>query len=167
MKIVSIFDDRLFAFDYSPNEDYNEYDRLMDFWTDMLEIKKYAEKNKVSDVPKFIERIIDDAEEIQDFLDDITDNDNPLELYFEILSLNNFKILPLQKGKIANNGLRLYALKIEDNCFVITGGAIKMSQKMEDHPDTANELKKLYAAREYLNQNGVFDKDSFYEFLND
>lgn len=42
-----------------------------------------------------------------------------------------------------------------------------MSQKMEKHPDTANELKKLINARNYLNQNGVFDEDSFFELLSE
>jgi hypothetical protein len=33
--------------------------------------------------------------------------------------------------------------------YLITGGAIKMSQKMESHPDTAIELVKLANARNY------------------
>jgi len=58
------------------------------------------------------------------------------------------------------------ALKIDDDCYLITGGAIKMSQKMGDHPDTAKELVKLQNARSYLNQNDVFDQDSFLELIN-
>lgn len=38
---------------------------------------------------------------------------------------------------------------------------------MEDHPDTALELKKLKKTREYLNQNGVYDNTSFFELIND
>jgi hypothetical protein len=48
---------------------------------------------------------------------------------------------------------------------VITGGAIKMSQTMQGHPDTDNELIKLKEARAYLKQNDVFDEDSFFELL--
>ena len=54
---------------------------------------------------------------------------------------------------------------LDENCFVITGGAIKMSQKMQDHPDTNNELEKLMEARRYLKSNDVFDDDSFFELL--
>jgi hypothetical protein len=43
--------------------------------------------------------------------------------------------------------LRLYALKIDKDCFVITGGAIKVSQKMQE--------------------NGVFDSESFFELLSE
>ncbi|NLA24310.1 MAG: hypothetical protein GX879_05015, partial [Bacteroidales bacterium] len=65
------------------------------------------------------------------------------------------------------NQLRYYAIKIDDNCFLITGGAIKMSQKMQEHPDTNNELKKLNKAKEYFKEIGVFDAESFYELLNE
>lgn len=73
--------------------------------------------------------------------------------------------LSMQKGKISRNQLRLYALKIDENCFVITGGAIKMTQKMSEHEETSNELDKLIKARNHLNANGVFDNESFYEFI--
>ncbi len=42
-----------------------------------------------------------------------------------------------------------------------------MSHWMKDHPDTNTELKKLKKARTYLNQNGVFDEDSFFELLSE
>lgn len=168
MKIVTIFVNQLFAFHYD-NEVDNEYDRLMDLWTNTNYLQAYAKKNKVADVCGFINDILQDAEQIQDFLDKIHQNNQLYGFYFGPLqeSERKKKILPFQKGKIRKNQLRLYALKLDDNCFVITGGAIKMSQKMEKHPDTANELKKLINARNYLNQNGVFDEDSFFELLNE
>ena len=61
----------------------------------------------------------------------------------------------------------MYAIKIDANCFVITGGAIKMSQAMQDHPDSNNELAKIKAAKEYLQENSIFDIDSFYELINE
>jgi hypothetical protein len=42
-----------------------------------------------------------------------------------------------------------------------------MSLKMQEHPDTLEELKKLRAVRSYLNNNGVFDEDSFFELLSE
>ncbi|TAH07099.1 MAG: hypothetical protein EAZ13_07210 [Sphingobacteriia bacterium] len=168
MKIVAIFTDQLFSFLYD-NEKYNEFDRLMDLWTDADYLQAYAKKNKVTDVYGFINDILQDAEQIQDFLDNIHQNKQPYGFYFEPLQESERKkaILVFQKGKIKKNQLRLYAIKLENNCFLITGGAIKMSQKMEEHPDTANELVKLNNARNYLNQNGVFDEDSFFELLSE
>ncbi len=165
MKIVRIFADQLFAFHYE-NEGDNEYDRLMELWTDVSFLKLYCDKNNILDISKFVSGIIRDAEQIQDYLDNLNQNEEPYRHYFEPLKdSENNKLLAFQKGKIHRNRLRYYAIKLGSNCFVITGGAIKMSQKMLDHPDTKNELTKLNLAREYLNKNGVFDEDSFFELL--
>jgi hypothetical protein len=167
MKIVRIFADHLFAFQYE-NEVDNEYDRLMEFWTNVAWLSDFARKNQVTNVIKFIENILKDAEQIQDFLENLNQFNHSYGFYFEPLQdSERTKILALQKGKIIRNQLRYYAIKLDDNCFVITGGAIKMSQKMVEHPDTANELIKLKHARAFLNKNGVFDEDSFYELLSE
>lgn len=165
MKIVPIFADKLFAFHYK-GEAVNEFDRLMDLWTDIAFLIDYLKENNITNVKKIVKDILQDAEQIQDFLDNISQNKEPYGFYFEPLqNSERNKILAFQKGKIKENILRYYAIKLDENCFVITGGAIKMSQKMQEHTDTTNELKKLEKARAYLKQNGVFDEDSFFELL--
>lgn len=167
MKIVRIFADQLFAFHYEYEAD-NEYDRLMNLWTDVAYLWDFAKKNKVSNVNEFIENILQDAEQIQDFLDNLYQHNQPYGFYFEPLQYSEkTKLLAFQKGKINQNQLRYYSIKLDDNCFILTGGAIKMSQKMQEHPDADNELKKLKAAREFLNQNGVFDEGSFFELISE
>jgi hypothetical protein len=165
MKIVPIFADKLFAFHYK-GEAVNEFDRLMDLWTDIAFLIDYLKENNITNVKKIVKDILQDAEQIQDFLDNISQNKEPYGFYFEPLqNSERNKLLAFQKGKIRENILRYYAIKLDENCFVITGGAIKMSQTMQEHPDTTNELKKLEKARAYLKQNGVFDEDSFFELL--
>jgi hypothetical protein len=165
MKIISIFAEKLFAFQYEGEAD-NEYDRLMELWTDINFLNTFAKENNIINVKKFIHDILHDAEQIQDFLENLSQNKEPYGFYFEPLQESESKkILAFQKGKIKKNRLRYYAIKLDDNCFVITGGAIKMSQTMQEHSDTNNELKKLETARAYLKQNGVFDEDSFFELI--
>ncbi len=168
MKIVDIFAHTLFTFHYQGEVD-NEYDRLMDNWTDVSFLRSYAKKNKVENINQFVKDRLKDAEQIQDLLEEITINNEPLEYYFRTLFDNESgaKILSLQKGKIEKNGIRLYAIKIDENCFVITGGAIKMSQTMQDHPDSNEELKKIHRAKSFLQENTIVDKDSFYELINE
>ena len=168
MKIVDIFAYTLFAFRYQGEVD-NEYDRLMDNWTDVSFLRSYAKKNKVENINQFVKDRLKDAEQIQDLLEEITSNKEPLEYYFRTLFDNESgaKILSLQKGKIEKNGIRLYAIKIDENCFIITGGAIKMSQTMQDHPDSNEELKKIHRAKSFLQENTIVDKDSFYELINE
>jgi hypothetical protein len=168
MKIVDIFAPTLFAFHYGGEAD-NEYDRLMDNWTDVSYLRNYAKNNSIDNVNQFVKDRLKDAEQIQDLLEEITTNKEPLEYYFRTLfdSESGIKTLSLQKGKIVRNGIRLYAVKIDENCFVITGGAIKMSQTMQDHPDSNKELTKIKAAKVYLQANTIVDKDSFYELINE
>lgn len=173
MKIVDIFADQLFSFVYKIKEtdtwDLNEYDRLMELWTDVSYLREYAKTNGVKNPTKFAKQRLENAEEIQDLIEEITTQQKTLEYYFRPLNDNEsgIKILSLQKGKIRNNGLRLYAIKIDENCFVITGGVIKMSHKMKDHKDSKQELNKIKQAKNYLHANDVIDKDSFFEFINE
>jgi hypothetical protein len=166
VKIVSIFADNIYSLHYDGETD-NEFDRLMDLWTDVSFLRSYAIRNGVKDVYGFVNHILLCAEDIQDFLHDISQGNKDYNFYFQALqqSENYSKRLELQKGKIHKNQLRLYAIKIDISCFVVTGGAIKMSQKMEDHSDTLAELGKLATAKSYFEKNGVFDEDSFFELL--
>lgn len=167
-KIVDIFADQLFSFAYPLESgegfDENEYDRLMALWTNVSYLRQYAKDNGVHDINQFTLDRLKDAEEIQDILESITTEGKALSSYFQPLSQGEaFKELSKRKGKKGRNGLRLYAVKIEDDCFVITGGAIKMCQKMQDHPDTNKELAKIKRAVDYLKEEGAIDKAAFFE----
>lgn len=169
MKIVSIVEEQLYSFVYQKEGGSyhdNEYDRLMDLWTDVSYLRNFAKNNNIEDINQFVKDRLYDAEEVQDLLEELTTQQQPLEYYFQPLydHETRVKILSLQKGKINKNKLRLYAIKIDDNCFIITGGAIKMSQAMQDHPDTTEELAKIKKAHSFLTENGVLDKDSFDDF---
>ena len=174
MKIVAIFAQRLFAFRYKDEAD-NEYNRLLDLWTDTEYVRNFLNANE-KDIPnhktkrKFVEYIRQDAYSIDEQLIRITETtDQSLSHFFKPLHNNEyeFKILSLQKGR--QHCLRLYAIKIDEDTFVITGGAIKLPlhHLMEDREHTRVELQKLERAKSYLRENGVFDEDSFFEFLNE
>jgi hypothetical protein len=166
MKIVTIFADQLYAFHYM-GEAENEYDRLMEQWTDVSYLRAYAKQNKIADVTNFAHEIRQDAEYIDDLIESIARQNHKLESFFKPLyNLEmGVKFLSLQKGR--RYKLRIYAIKIDENLFVITGGAIKITLLMDDHPDTQLEKVKLNQAKDYFKKQQVFDKDSFYELLTD
>ncbi len=58
---------------------------------------------------------------------------------------------------------RIYAVKIEDGCYVITGGAIKIAKDMGKAPNTRIELAKINQV--YAEIGGMDDKNSFIEFV--
>lgn len=86
-------------------------------------------------------------------------------MFFRPLYNNEYqqKQLSLRKGR--ERLLRLYAIRIDVNCFVITGGAIKLTRSMQDRWHTKLELVKLERAKAFLTDNGIFDSDSYFEFL--
>lgn len=173
MKIVNIFAYRLFAF-HDAGEVDNEYDRLLDLWTDTEYVREFLLANK-QDIPKYksieqyIRYIREDAIAIDEQLITITEEENEqLSYFFRPLRNSEYqvKILSLQKGR--KNCLRLYAIKIDEDTFVITGGAIKLPlhHLMSERAHTLKELQKIKKAQDYLRANEIIDEDSFFEFLN-
>ena len=119
--------------------------------------------------------INNNAEFIQDWLDEIEDGEGNLEDFFEPLDSKEKRkveklyreecVITKQKGK--RYVLRIYALRIDLDTYLITGGAIKWSDKMDGHVDTRNELTKFTDAINYLSENGIFDKDSLIDLQNE
>ncbi len=172
MKIISIFADKLFAFHYD-NEKYNELRRLLKQWNDTTQLYQFVIENK-TDVPAnipvhiLIEQITGNANDIDDTLNEISTNPSRnLEEFFRPLDNQEYHVITLSKQKGRKNYLRIYAIRIDKNCFVITGGAIKFHHLNKDRPHTKKEMEKIGKCRDYLKTKGVFDADSFYEFLNE
>ena len=174
MKIVDIFAPCLFAFHLNV-ENENELKKVLNFWSSTIELNDFLKINHV-DWPKgkklnqLREDIQENAEKFEDLLKKLSTQKNPqLDQLFAALDNSEYKtiVLSKRKGKSSKkeNHLRLYALKIDTNCYVITGGAIKFTQFMEEREHTLNELKKLEFYRNYLRTHGVVDEDSFFDLI--
>ena len=61
---------------------------------------------------------------------------------------------------------RIYAIEIEENtCYLITGGAIKITQQMSQAQNTLVELKKMDYAYWELDEHQVNTKETFIDYL--
>jgi hypothetical protein len=172
MKIVHIFAGKIYSFQFD-NETENELRRNIKLWNDAQYIYRFLKDNK-NDIPgnSTIERIAklisDDSYKLYSLLYQLAvDETQTLETLFKQLNNSEYQYTLLSYRKARRNYLRLYALKIDADCFVITGGAIKLTQFMEDRSHTNREILKLNRCKAFLNENGVIDADSFYEFLNE
>ena len=97
-----------------------------------------------------------------------------LDELFKPLDITDTRMSELTREKARNwardrhaSWLRIYAIRLEPNVYVVTGGAIKLSRTMQEREHAARELDKLNRCKAFLKANGVFDQDSFVELTNE
>jgi hypothetical protein len=170
MKIFRIFEElkgiELYVVQYE-GEIENEYDRLFYNWTNPGYLYEYAKSNHIADVTTFSNEVLMDAEKMEDIFFQYVNPGDELATFFRPLSDVDIGVgteLSPRKGKLRRNRLRIYAIQLEERSFLITGGAIKMSHRMQDHPDTLRELEKIKKVKQYLTAHGVFDSDSLNDY---
>ncbi len=137
----------------------------MQFFVDNFQdLKEMFHIERIGDA---IEDTLDDAEQLERLILDIPFTDNLDEL-FKPLGTMDMSVRELTREKARNwdrvghaSWLRVYAIRLEENVFVIPGGAIKLTRTMQERPHTQEQLDKLNHCRQYLINNGVFDADSF------
>ena len=174
MKIVRIFANHLFSFHFK-DETENSLKRVLRQWEDAEYIYKFLKENAADIKPgksiaELTNEIMEDSRFIIDSILKIIDSyEANLDHFFKPLDNNEYRIHELSRRKGRQSVLRLYAIRIESNIYVITGGAIKLPLQhlMEDRTHTQKELIRLNKAKDYLKNNGIFDEDSFFEFLNE
>ena len=171
-------DGSLYAVRYAGDTD-NILDILFDQWSDVVWLRSFFREHS-SDL-KFYFAIEDINEAIQDTLDDneilqrtvlSLDFDNDLNRVFRPLDNLSTGTNLLDKEKTRPNSsarhlswLRLYAIKLDDGKFLITGGAIKLTYKMEEREHTLAELRKLERVRNFLLDENIYDSISFDDFI--
>ena len=60
---------------------------------------------------------------------------------------------------------RLYAIEVDFDCFIITGGAIKIVEEMKQAPNTKLELQKLNTVLFELKKAGITNKKSLLDCI--
>ena len=113
---------------------------------------------------------LEDNDRLQCLILDLSP-DTDLEKMFKPLDNNQTAALMLdkEKARLDRNGghlswLRLYAIRLEKGAFIITGGAIKLTYKMQERTHTSQELVKREQVRNFLLEEGIVDRDSFLEY---
>jgi hypothetical protein len=184
MEIVRIFEgeDSLLTVKYD-GHDEDEFANIFKNWTDIEYLNNFFEANE-SDLKRpywqgisIEQAIIETRREALKFrghlkkmsartkkerISVFTRLFQPLSYYeTEQPFLNKKKAYGLRK----RTWLRLYAIKISDEMFIITGGTIKLTDRMDERTHTVAELKKLQYCRDFLRKNGVIDDDGILELL--
>lgn len=172
--------DTLWAVRYD-NEEDNSLRIVFNQWNDPEWLWDFFEKNisdlesyfKITDLGQAIYDTLNDSDELECLILDISPNAN-LDKYFRPLENNRTadmmlgreKVKPELKNRHAS-WLRLYAIKLEPGCYIITGGAIKLTRTMQEREHTLQELKKMENVRNLLIEQGVIDVAGFVEFTDE
>lgn len=175
MKIVTTFVENLFTFWYK-GVSKDELAFQFSNWKDpefLYNFFKFNYKDLHRSIWKYISieyainKTIQDALEFEsEFLDNHEIN---LEERFKPLNDLQTSFINLNKSKCYGmntpSWLRLYGLRVEKGVYVITGGAIKLTHKMEERAHTMEELIKLEKGRNFLMKENVFDGDGLVDFI--
>ena len=181
MKIVDIFahvKNTLLAVQFESN-DCDEFTLAFRNWSDTEYLEDFFENNKKDLQSGFYGAItIEDAifstiEEATQFEEEIRKvakigkfktNDSLQDLVFYPLHKNDQNYI-LQESKAYGpddkSWLRIYAVRINPECFVVSGSAIKLTASMGDQDHTAIQLKKLKITAAYLKENDLLNEDDF------
>ncbi|MDP1728678.1 MAG: hypothetical protein Q8L27_00560 [archaeon] len=156
------------------NKGKSEYDKLFDNWFDIGYIRKYCQDNlehlqsgfygdisleeAITEIRKEIEEI--NKRLLESFNENSADND--YDTIFKQLENKDYKIRELKPSKIKldsrdhkdfkKSKVRVYAIRVSKNTFIITGGAIKVTEFMDGHVDTIAEEKKITLVRHWLKE---------------
>lgn len=182
MRFIRIIDgyDHLWAVK-APDKEVDELTALFRNWTDgnyLLDffMENFADLEGFFHIRRLDEAVNDtfeDAEALQELILDFPYTEHLDEL-FKPLDVYDTRTRELNREKARNwnryrhaSWLRIYAIRLEPDVYVVTGGAIKLTRTMQEREHTALELKKLNRCKDYLKANGVFDQDSFVELTNE
>lgn len=159
----------------------DELSRIFDQWNDVaylygffqehikdLQNGFYNEDAKPISIETAIRRTLDEAEALEQRLKFVGRGLKEgiyLKNYFKPLNNEDYRQKLLKKSKATGlskkSWLRVYAISVPDDCFVISGGAIKLTPTMNTRFHLFKELNKLETTRNYLMDKGMLDRDDF------
>ena len=178
MDIIEIYKPYLYSVQYD-NEDENEFDRLFQQWSDLEYVTHFMMENvdylsnsrwgKAFEPEDAARQVLNEADGLEDLFYDLCENIEDektpdLDSHFKFLEGKyKYEIVnpPMKSYGIERPSLlRLYAIKLSSNTYLITGGGIKLGDTIQNSPDLKNHvLQNIDKVRDWLKHNGIFDSN--------
>lgn len=173
-------DRRLWAVHFEDEED-NELYKVLNNWADVIWLRDFFKENiddlnayfNITDIKVAVNDTIEDSERLRYIIMDISP-DTDLSRIFRPLNNNEASDAMLQKEKARlkrkyghSSWLRLYAIKLIQGNYIITGGAIKLTATMQEREHTRQELVKIDKVRRFLLEENIIDDEGFIEYLSE
>ncbi|MBN8694659.1 MAG: hypothetical protein J0L69_15805 [Bacteroidetes bacterium] len=183
LKLIRIFAEEtepvLLSMPLDNTTEITELENLYEQWNDPEYLKAFFENNK-SDlqngyynnltVDEAVLQTREEANELFERLSEIetlsiSEKREALNVLFMPLSDYDLQI-ELKRNKAKAKWLRIYAVRVGNESYVITGGTIKLTLRMDEREHTKEQIRKLDQCRDYLKERGIFDEEGLAEFEN-
>ncbi|MFN2262157.1 MAG: hypothetical protein ABR595_08860 [Psychroflexus sp.] len=168
MEIIDTFaivNESLYSVHYE-SEPTHEFEKYFDLWNDPIYLREFFEEhlddlkagfwNGVT-IEEAIIRTRNEAKPLEKKIKQLAeygkvDPNETLSNFFEPLSKGKIEEFEKDKAKglPRKSWLRIYAIRIDINLFVVCGGAIKLTKTMNTRAHLLKELEKLEFTRNYL-----------------
>lgn len=178
MEAIEICENFLYSIQYDGEEE-NEFDRLLKQWRDLEYVTQFIEDNKdyltnpkwgkTFEIESAVRQVLDEADALEDLFDYLCDNVKygkkpDLDDHFKFLE-GEYKyaiVNPPMKsyGTERPSLLRFYAIKLDSNVYLITGGGIKLGDKIQNSPDLKDHvIQNIEKVKHWMKQNGILDSN--------
>jgi hypothetical protein len=187
-KIKTIFKNHLYSVQYKGCNE-SEFSRLFKQWknpelvevfldTNKKELDNHFWKDRNMTQSKARRLITQEAIDTEDHFFDLYENtrkgdvpDFNQEFFFLDKHVYQFSLRSKHKmygthEKEFPAFLRIYAIRIDNNCFLITGGSIKLTQSMNESKYLIKELEKLNNVQSWLEKEYIADSDDLNKYEN-
>lgn len=178
MQIVKIYPPYIYSVQYDDEEE-NEFDRLFQSWNDAGQVVEFLEENrrflksevwwKVTEPEDAARQVLDEAEALEELFDELNDNTErgkkpDYDSHFNYLGGKykyELKWTPMKSyGTFHPSLLRIYAIKMASNTYLITDGGIKLSDTIQNSPDLKEHvLQNIDRVRDFLKEQGIIDNE--------
>lgn len=179
MNIIGIHKPYLYSVKFE-GEESDEFSRILEELTDVSAVHEFLEANKdifdayysryFNNTLEAAEQIAEEADEVEDYLEILKCNteigkEPDYNTFFQFLNgiyKCDVKYIPMKAYGVNYRPslIRLYAIRIEPNVYIIVDGGIKLCRKIQDSPGLKETVfKKINKVREYLQINGIIDSE--------
>lgn len=171
--IVEIVADVLAAVRWKASEK-NCFENCFDAWRDIEHLEEFFESFKLDlerkewklTVEQAVNKVLEEADFLEQRIVAGAVSGDLDGLVFKALNKNemSYKKVATKAYGGGTNGiamLRLYAVRVNTNCYLITGGAIKLTDSMQERKHTQEELDKLTFMIDVLKTGNVDDASDY------
>jgi NDP-sugar pyrophosphorylase family protein len=178
LEIIGIYPPYIYSVSYD-EESEDEFHRLFRYWNDVDEVNQFMEANQMylrasifkdaHEPEEATRQVLREASELEELFEDLYKNVKmgkkpDYDTFFKYLE-GKYKFVtewvPMKSyGPIRPSLLRIYAIKMNPNTYLVTGGGIKLTDTIQNSPGLKDHvIQNLDRVRKFLRENGISDSD--------